>query len=270
MIDPLGSERHAMLPFATAAPPRHAIRSHHGTTIARMVRKVHLRLWKPFQRSTRPLFLPSMSSRGTFPAAPGAMIFFLLSSIFSLVLDVIRVRRQTDHDKDVEIILLRQQLRILHRNQHRPPRISRWQKLALLVLASKLTTMSSKTHARLSQVIVLVKPDTLLKWHRELVRRKWTFIKKTPLGRQPLSPELVTLILGLAKENPTWGYGTLEGELGTLRYDIGRSTICDVLKRRHIPPAPERGSRAATGARFSRTTKASSWPATSYRSKPHG
>ncbi len=69
------------------------------------------------------------------------------------------------------------------------------------------------------------------------------------VGRPPTSPELIALILRLANENPAWGYGKLEGELGKLGYDIGRSTIRDVLKRKRIPPAPERskhGSRWRT------------------------
>src|SRR5687768_1782730 len=96
----------------------------------------------------------------------------------------------------------------------------------------------------------LFKPDTLLKWHRELVRRKWTLKKKARLGRPATSLELETLLLRLAKENPAWGYGKLEGELGKLGCDIGRSTIRDVLKRKHIPPAPERGKHGSTWRTF--------------------
>jgi transposase InsO family protein len=96
----------------------------------------------------------------------------------------------------------------------------------------------------------LFKPDTVLKWHRDLVRRKWTFAKKAPLGRPPISPELEALILRLAKENPSWGYGKIEGELGKLGYDVGRSTIRDVLKRKHVPPAPERCKRGSTWRTF--------------------
>jgi putative transposase len=85
-----------------------------------------------------------------------------------------------------------------------------------------------------------------LKWHRELVRRKWTFKQQAPLGRPPTSPDVEALIVRLAKENPGWGYGKLEGELGKLGYAIGRSTIRDVLKRRQMPPAPERGKHGSS------------------------
>ncbi len=170
--------------------------------------------------------------------------------MFSLLLDLIWVARRGDQDKDVEIVLLRQQLRILQRKQPRPPRISRWQKLTLVVLAGKLTTLTNAARARLGQVVLLFKPETLLKWHRELVRRKWTFNKGAQRGRRPTSPELEALILRLAKENPSWGYGKLEGELGKLGYDIGRSTIRDVLKRQHVPPAPERDKHGSSWRTF--------------------
>ena len=178
------------------------------------------------------------------------MFFFVLAQVLSLLLDLIGLRCRSDHDKDVEILLLRQQLRILQRKQPRAPRISRWEKLTLVVLAGKLSGLTTAVRARLAQVVLLFKPDTLLTWHRDLVRRKWTFTKKAPLGRPPISPELEALILRLANENPSWGYGKIEGELGKLGYDIGRSTIRAVLKRKHIPPAPERSKRGRTWRTF--------------------
>ena len=85
--------------------------------------------------------------------------------------------------------------------------MSRWEKLTLVVLAGKLTTMTNAACARLHQVVLLFKPETLLKWHRDLVHRKWTFKKQAARGLPPTSPELEALLLRLAKENPTWGYG---------------------------------------------------------------
>ncbi len=117
------------------------------------------------------------------------MLFFLLAQAFSLLLDLIWLGRRTTIDKDAEIVLLRQQLRILQRKQPYAPRISRWEKLTLLVLVSKLTTLPTSARSRLSQVL-LFEPETLLKWHRELVRRKWTFKQRAHRGRPPISPEL--------------------------------------------------------------------------------
>src|SRR5437764_420895 len=85
-----------------------------------------------------------------------------------------RSTRRTDRDKDLEILLLRHQLRVLQRERPRPPRLSRWEKLALAVLAAKLAHLATGPRARLDQVLLLVKPETVLAWHRALVRRKWT------------------------------------------------------------------------------------------------
>ncbi len=126
------------------------------------------------------------------------MLFFLVAQAFSLLLDLMWVGRRGEHDKAVEILLLRQQLRILQRKQPRPPRISRWEKLTLLVLVGRLTAMTTSARSRLSQVVLLFKPDTLLKWHRELVRRKWTFKQHARQGRPPTNPELEAAILRLA------------------------------------------------------------------------
>jgi putative transposase len=174
------------------------------------------------------------------------MMFFLLAQVWSVLLDLITLVGRSDRDKDIEIVLLRQQLRILQRTQSQPPCISRWEKLTLLVFVRELSAMTNSTRTRLGQVVFVFKPETLRKWHRELVRRTWTVRKGAPRGRPAIGPELEALILRLAKENPTWGYGKLHGELGALwaklGYAIGRSTIRDVLKRQHVPPAPQRSS----------------------------
>ena len=95
--------------------------------------------------------------------------------------------------------------------------------------------MTNRARARLVQLLFLFKPETVLKWHRELVRRKWTYKKSMPRGRPPISSELEALLLRLAEENPSWGYGKLEGELHKLGHDIGRSTSRAVLKRKRVP-----------------------------------
>ncbi len=178
------------------------------------------------------------------------MIFFLLAHAFSLLLDLIWLGRQSAHDKDLEILLLRQQLRILQWKQQHPPRLSRWEKLTFVVLAHKLTDMTCSACTRLGQVVFLFNPETILKWHRELVRRKWTFPPGTSRGRPPISAEIEALILRLAKENPMWGYGKLEGELRKLGYTIGRTTVKDVLKRHKVPPAPERAQGGSSWRTF--------------------
>ncbi|MEO8288772.1 MAG: integrase core domain-containing protein [Chloroflexota bacterium] len=168
------------------------------------------------------------------------MPYQLLAQLVSLLIDVFTTSRRSDQQKDLEILLLRQQLRILQRHHPTSPRISRWEKLGLAVLTAKFTGQRRGAKTKLNQVLLLFKPDTVLKWHMELVRRKWTFVHRPRSGRPPTCPELQALLLRLAQENPTWGYGKLHGELLKLGYDIGRSTVRDILKRQHIAPAPQR------------------------------
>src|ERR687894_532921 len=102
------------------------------------------------------------------------MRWFVLLHLLGFLVDLLNASRRTDRDKDVEILLLRHQLRQLQRERPRPPRLSRWEKLTLAVLTAKLTHLTVGPRAQLDQVLLLFKPETVLKWHRELVRRKWT------------------------------------------------------------------------------------------------
>ena len=86
-----------------------------------------------------------------------------------------------------------------------------------------------------------VRPDTLLRWHRELVRQKWAvFGRRRGPGRPPLAPDLRALILRLARENPTWGHVRIRGELRKLGHAVAASTIQALLRRHRVPPAPRR------------------------------
>jgi hypothetical protein len=88
--------------------------------------------------------------------------------------------------------------------------------------------------------LLIFSPDTVLRWHRESVRHKWTFRRKAPTGRPKISPELEALAIQLARENARWGYDRIEGELFKLGHLIDRSTICNLLKRHRVPSAPKR------------------------------
>ena len=133
------------------------------------------------------------------------MIFSVLAQLVELLLDLGRLRMRTDQSKDIEILLLRRQLATLRRTQARPPRLTRGEKLALAVLAARLRRLCGGARAHLDACLLLFKPDTVLRWHRDLVRRKWTFRCQPRTGRPPTSPGVVELILRLAEENPRWG-----------------------------------------------------------------
>ncbi len=157
------------------------------------------------------------------------------------MLDTLAAAGVAAQEKDLEIALLRQQLRILERKANTRPRLSRPEKLMLVALADRLRGVSQRFHDRWEQCVLLVKPDTLLRWHRDLVRRKWTFQRPNVGGRPRIEAELEDLIVRLARENPRLGFDKIQGELLKLGYEVDRSTVRNVMRRHHLAPAPERG-----------------------------
>jgi Putative transposase len=81
----------------------------------------------------------------------------------------------------------------------------------------------------LSQVATIASPDTILRWHRQLVARKWTYATRRS-GRSSILAEIRRLIVRMAEENPTWGYTRIRGALKNLGHHVGRSTIARTLK----------------------------------------
>ncbi len=91
----------------------------------------------------------------------------------------------------------------------------------------------------LRQVASIVTPDTILRWHRQLIARKWTYTRDRS-SRQGVLAEIRRLVVRMAEENPTWGYTRIGGALKNLGHRVGRSTIARILKAQGIPPVPER------------------------------
>ena len=102
------------------------------------------------------------------------MFFWTLSVIGSWLLDILAIVRLTDSEKDLELLILRHQINILERQVKRP-RGTRLERLSLAVIANKLKQRADRTHRQLAQSILIFKPETVLGWHRQLVRRKWIF-----------------------------------------------------------------------------------------------
>jgi putative transposase len=169
------------------------------------------------------------------------MIYHLLFCFFTLVLDVFASVRIAPTEKDLQIALLRQQLRILERNSQTTHRFSRPEKLMLVALATRLRAQTQRFYGALGEALLLVQPDTLLKWHRQLVRRKWTFQHPHRGGRPRVEWEIEALIIRIARENPRMGYGKIQGELLKLGFKVHPSTVKNVLRRHNLLPAPQRG-----------------------------
>jgi transposase len=179
------------------------------------------------------------------------MAWSFAAQLLTLLIDLLTTHHHSERAKDLEIALLRQQLCLLRRQQARPPRLRRADRVFLATLAHRLSTLARATRQPWHASCLLVSPATILRWHRELVRRKWTFRgQHRPVGRPPLDAEFQTLILRLARENPRWGYKRIQGELAKLGHPVGRSTIRDVLKRAGLPPAPQRSRRGISWRTF--------------------
>jgi transposase InsO family protein len=154
----------------------------------------------------------------------------LLYRLVRRVVEFARLHRMSDVAKDAEILVLRHQLAVLRRQVGRP-RFS-WSDRAVIAALARLVP-------RERWATFLITPETILRWHRALIRRHWTYPHRRP-GRPSLPESTVELIVGLARENPRWGYLRIVGELKKLGVRVSKSSVANVLRRHRLPPAPRR------------------------------
>ena len=155
-----------------------------------------------------------------------SFLYVLACRLFELM--VLLARRE--RSKELEILVLRHELSILRRQVRRPQFAPR-DRLLLAALSRVLPRRS--WHA------FVVTPETLLRWHRRLVAKHWTYPHTRP-GRPPVDGSVRRLILRLARENTAWGYVRIVGELRKLGIDVSATLVRNVLRNAGIPPAPKR------------------------------
>jgi hypothetical protein len=155
-----------------------------------------------------------------------SFLYVALCRLLQLVVLLCRSERS----KELEILVLRHELAILRR----PPRRARFRPADRAILAAFVRGLPRGAWASLS-----VRPATLLCWHRQLVRRRWTYPHRPP-GRPPLDRQVQTLVLRLARENSRWGYRRIVGELQGLGISVSATSVRTILLRHGLPPAPRR------------------------------
>lgn len=155
-----------------------------------------------------------------------SFVYFVARNLFALVWLLARPRPS----KELEVLVLRHELAILRRQAPR----------AKLTRADRaLLAMLSRSLPRAAWVAFSFKPETLFRWHRQLIARRWTYAHRRP-GRPPLKRSLRELILRLAGENPHWGYKRIVGELKCLGIPVSATSVRKVLLEAGLQPAPQR------------------------------
>jgi len=155
------------------------------------------------------------------------------SLVYLLIRQILQMLTQLARDggaKDVELLVLRHQVAVLRRQAHRPE-LRPNDRVVLAALSRPLP------RARWSAFFVT--PATLLRWHRQLLARHWTYPHARP-GRPTIDPQIRALVLRLAAENPSWGHRRIQGELARLGRQIAASTVGKILHHAGIDPAPRR------------------------------
>jgi putative transposase len=161
-----------------------------------------------------------------------------LRFVFLLIMRLaawLRLSQREETWKTAEILILRHQLAVLQQRQARRPNLN-WADRALLA-----TLLSVIPKARRHGMRLLVTPDTILRWHRDLVRRRWAArSRRGRTGRPAAGRNIRALVRQLARENPEWGYRRIHGELAGLGVKVAAPAVREFLNKAGIDPAPRR------------------------------
>jgi putative transposase len=158
------------------------------------------------------------------------MAFGLVYQALVRVLSWLALLARSDTAKDIEILVLRHEVAVLRRTNPRPT--PTWLDRAMLSALSRLLPTPLRQ-------LRLFSPRTLLRWHAQLLARRWTYPRRRP-GRPPTAPQIRALVLQMARENPAWGYRRIQGELVGLGHTVAASTVWTILKSAGLDPAPRR------------------------------
>ncbi|WP_330479979.1 integrase core domain-containing protein [Streptomyces sp. NBC_00724] len=160
------------------------------------------------------------------------LAYLAVTNTFTLL----RLLPMSERDKDIEILALRHQILVLQRQAGK----AAFTNTDRALLAGLLQHLPMD---KLRQLPLLVRPDTILRWHRDLLKRRHAAIcAPKRRGRPPTVRSMRTLVIRLARENSSWGYRRIHGELAALGIKVAASTVWETLREHGIPPAPERQS----------------------------
>jgi transposase len=149
-----------------------------------------------------------------------------------LVLAAVVVLVRGDVSKDAELLVLRHENAVLRRQVKRV----RYEPADRMWLAALARFIPRRRWAQ----VFGITPDTLLRWHRRLIARRWTYPSHTRAGRPRTRASITRLVVAMARDNPGWGHRRIQGELARLGHKIAHSTVWEILKKAGIDPAPWR------------------------------
>ncbi|HET9080015.1 MAG TPA: hypothetical protein VFO01_05815 [Trebonia sp.] len=158
-----------------------------------------------------------------------SLVYLMVRCLFGLLTVLVR----SDLSKDAELLVLRHENQVLRRQL--PDRL-RWNHADRLWLAALSRLVSRRRWLE----VFPVTPATILRWHRDLIARKWDYTSRRKPGRPSTGTSVKALVVQLARENPAWGHRRIQGELARLGHAIAASTVWEILHAAGIEPAPRR------------------------------